>query len=183
MTLINIVSIVIYTRGAPLKEKLQLGAMALIFLVLLYDSPSGLVIYWTMNNVFSLVKNILYGFKRNSGKGGAAEKASEKTHGGWEAYFYGVILLTLLTGAVIPLSVIVSSPEEFVTLTVYKDPLHYAFSSFLIAAGLFIVWFTVRQGQAGVQVVCLAVLRRSAHGFPGLWKGPSDTFVGACVQG
>ena len=143
MTLINIVSIVIYTRGAPLKEKLQLGAMALIFLVLLYDSPSGLVIYWTMNNVFSLVKNILYGFKRNSGKGGAAEKASEKTHGGWEAYFYGVILLTLLTGAVIPLSVIVSSPEEFVTLTVYKDPLHYAFSSFLIAAGSFIVWFTV----------------------------------------
>ena len=31
--------------------------MALIFLVLLYSSPAGLVLYWTMNNVFSLVKS------------------------------------------------------------------------------------------------------------------------------
>lgn len=58
MTLINIVSGAIYTRGMPLKSKIQLYGMALIFLVLLYDSPSGLVFYWTLNNVFSLVKNV-----------------------------------------------------------------------------------------------------------------------------
>ena len=34
--------------------------MALIFLVLLYDSPAGLVFYWTLNNLFSLIKNIFY---------------------------------------------------------------------------------------------------------------------------
>ncbi|GHT78942.1 membrane protein [Spirochaetia bacterium] len=33
--------------------------MALIFLALLYNSPAGLVLYWTANNVFSLAKNIL----------------------------------------------------------------------------------------------------------------------------
>ena len=41
---------------------LECFSMAL-FLVLLYNSPSGLVIYWTMNNLFSLVKNIFYKMK------------------------------------------------------------------------------------------------------------------------
>ncbi|GHV79753.1 membrane protein [Spirochaetia bacterium] len=59
MTGINIVSGAIYTRGFPFKDKIQLYGMAAIFLVLLYNSPAGLVLYWTANNVFSLVKNIL----------------------------------------------------------------------------------------------------------------------------
>ncbi len=60
MTAINIVSGMIYTKGMPLKSKIQLYGMALIFLVLLYESPAGLVFYWTLNNLFSLVKNIFY---------------------------------------------------------------------------------------------------------------------------
>ena len=63
MTLINIVSGMIYTKGLSLKSKIQLYGMALIFLVLLYDSPAGLVFYWTLNNIFSLVKNIFYKLK------------------------------------------------------------------------------------------------------------------------
>ena len=58
MTGINIVSGAIYTKGQPLKDKIQLYGMAVLFLVLLFNSPSGLVFYWTLNNVFSLVKNI-----------------------------------------------------------------------------------------------------------------------------
>ena len=63
MTIINIVSGVLYTRGFPLKEKFQLFGMAGIFLLLLYNSPAGLLIYWTMNNILSLVKNIFYKLK------------------------------------------------------------------------------------------------------------------------
>ena len=63
MTLINIVSGIIYTKGMPVKSKIQLYGMALIFLVFLYSSPSGLVFYWTLNNLFSLVKNIFYRLK------------------------------------------------------------------------------------------------------------------------
>jgi YidC/Oxa1 family membrane protein insertase len=63
MTIINIIAGAIYCRGFPLKDKIQLYAMAVIFLVLLYTSPSGLVLYWTMNNIFSLVKNVFYKFK------------------------------------------------------------------------------------------------------------------------
>ena len=58
MTLINIISGMIYTRGLDLKDKLQLYITAGVFLVLLYNSPSGLVFYWTLNNIFSLLKNI-----------------------------------------------------------------------------------------------------------------------------
>ncbi len=63
MTVINIVSGIIYTKGHPIKEKIQIYALALIFLVLLYHSPAGLVFYWLLNNVFSLLKNIFYKLK------------------------------------------------------------------------------------------------------------------------
>ena len=63
MTAINCVSSAIYLKGFPLKDKIQTYGMALIFLVLLYNSPSGLVVYWTCNNIFSLVKNIFYKLK------------------------------------------------------------------------------------------------------------------------
>lgn len=64
MTLINFISGYIYTKGLPLKNKVQLYGMAIVFLVLLYNSPSGLAFYWTLNNVFSMLKNIYYRFKR-----------------------------------------------------------------------------------------------------------------------
>lgn len=60
MTIINVVAGLVYTKGFLLREKIQLFGMALLFLVLLYTSPSALVLYWTLNNIFSLVKNIIY---------------------------------------------------------------------------------------------------------------------------
>ena len=59
MTLINVISGMIYAKNFGLKDRIQLYGMSVIFLVLLYHSPSGLVLYWTMNNIFSLAKNIL----------------------------------------------------------------------------------------------------------------------------
>ena len=67
MTLINVLSSAIYLKGFPLKTKVQLYGMAGFFLVFLYNSPAGLVFYWTLNNLFSLVKTIFYKIK-NPGK-------------------------------------------------------------------------------------------------------------------
>ncbi len=64
MTLFNIIASVLFLKGAPLKSKIQLYAMALFFLIFLYTSPSGLLFYWTLNNLFSLIKNIFYKFKQ-----------------------------------------------------------------------------------------------------------------------
>ena len=64
MTVINCISGAIYSKNLDLKDKAQIYGIAAVFLVLLYNSPSGLVLYWTMNNVFSLVKNIFYLLKK-----------------------------------------------------------------------------------------------------------------------
>ncbi len=63
MTVVNLISSVIYTKGLPLRSKIQLYGMAALFLILLYQSPAGLVLYWTLNNVFSLVKNLFVKMK------------------------------------------------------------------------------------------------------------------------
>jgi YidC/Oxa1 family membrane protein insertase len=60
MTLVNGISGTVYAAGLSIKEKIQLYGMALLFLALLYNAPSGLVLYWLLNNIFSLLKNIYY---------------------------------------------------------------------------------------------------------------------------
>ena len=65
MTFFNIISGIIYTKGFPVKDKVQTYGLACIFLVILYKSPSGLVFYWTLNNLFSLLKNVFMKLVKN----------------------------------------------------------------------------------------------------------------------
>ncbi len=64
MTCINLLSGAVYTKGFTWKQKAQIYVLALVFLVLLYQSPSGLVLYWTMNNFYSLCKNLVTKYVR-----------------------------------------------------------------------------------------------------------------------
>jgi len=63
MTLINCIAGAIYTNNLSMRDKIQVYGIAFIFLILLYNSPAALVLYWTLNNIFSLVKNIFYKLK------------------------------------------------------------------------------------------------------------------------
>ncbi len=144
MTLINIVSGMIYTRGMPLKSKVQLYGMALIFLVLLYNSPAGLVFYWTLNNVFSLLKNIVEKLFRKRRAPEKAKKPAKPENRHLRGAFFGaVILLTILTGLLIPSAVIHASPAEFVEMDAFRNPLSFVFSAFLLAAGTFLLWCVI----------------------------------------
>lgn len=67
MTAINLVSGAVYAKEASFREKIQIYVLAAVFLVLLYNSPSGLVFYWILNNLFSLAKNVIKKMK-NPGK-------------------------------------------------------------------------------------------------------------------
>lgn len=60
MTLVNILAGIIYTKNLSQRETFQVWMIAIIFFVILYDSPSALVLYWTFNNIFSLAKNAIY---------------------------------------------------------------------------------------------------------------------------
>ena len=197
MTAINIISGMIYSKDAPLKTKIQIVVLALVFLVLLYPSPSGLVIYWTMNNVFSLCKNIVMKHVKNKKRFlfGTAVFFSvvfiiySVVLGKWSAAFnvsdyetvavyvfialFPLILLVLrskrirkvipaaagkvsgtdfylLSGAltaffglVVPMAVIFSSPQEFINVFYYRNPLTFVLTTFLTYAGLFLVWGSI----------------------------------------
>lgn len=139
MTVINIISGFIYTKGLPLKSKVQTFLIAAVFLVLLYNSPSGLVFYWTLNNVFSLVKNII--------ADKAAPKASKSSHARKEntkahtaAFFASAAFLAILTGLYIPSGVLQVSTEEFINTSLLFSPNDLVFQSAVLAVGIFVLW-------------------------------------------
>ena len=57
MTAANVASVLVYADSR--RARVQGLSLAAIFLVLLYRSPSGLVLYWTTSNVFSWIRNLV----------------------------------------------------------------------------------------------------------------------------
>lgn len=57
MTLLNVGAALLY--GTDRSKRIQSFVLAAMFLVLLYGSPAALVLYWTCNNAFSLVRNFI----------------------------------------------------------------------------------------------------------------------------
>ena len=138
MTVINIISATIYNRTEGFKDKLKTYAMALIFLVLLYNSPSGLTFYWTLNNVFSLIKNIVYRFipKREAKKKPFVKDSAF-------GFLSSTALLAVLTGLYIPTTVIKSSVHEFIDIVKLENPINYIIICFITALGFFVLWLGI----------------------------------------
>ena len=156
MTLINVVSGVLYLKGFPLKTKVQVYGVALVFLVLLYASPSGLVFYWTLNNVFSLVKNIVYRLKKSTRESHILHKNRNKHRQGTrelqpdgKLFLLGSVFLAILLGLLIPSVFISVSPLEYVDVNYFHNPLWYIVNSFCMAAGTFLIWMRVFYWLAG----------------------------------
>lgn len=204
MTLINVVSSALYLKGFPLKTKLQLYGIALFFLVFLYGSPSGLVFYWTLNNLFSLVKNIFYKlrnpqkalrflcavaglallifggtiFNLNSLKKHAVvtivalllllpvhfpalkravrfPEKQDQPQPNKKLFLLGSVFLTMLIGLLIPSVFIAASPQEYVDISYFHNPLWYLVSSLTMAAGTFLIWMRVFYWLASSKLKCL----------------------------
>ena len=213
MTLINFISSTIYTRGYKFKEKWQLYVIAIVFLVLLYKSPAGLVFYWTLNNLFSLLKNVFMravhltkkqqgvalsligvavfafmigrapygriskahslalGFavfavlsipaiknliadikEKRAAEGRAPNRALSAITGfipkaisrcDKKIFILSAAVLSVLIGALIPLSVISSSPTEFLNLGNSDTPFGFILHTLPVAIGFFILWLGV----------------------------------------
>ena len=147
MTMINIVSGIIYTRKLTVRDKVQVYGVAVIFLILLYKSPSGLVLYWMMNNIYSLCKNVflkLVKFKKRQCRNSAvSQKITEYTEkiDCKNVVIWELIFMTILMGAMIPLSVISSSSSEFVIGN--SGPQRIIIRNVCIYAGFFLVWFPI----------------------------------------
>ena len=149
MTGINILSSLLYLKGFPLKSKIQVYAMAAFFLVFLYNSPACLVFYWTLNNLFSLGKNICYRLFR--GRTPAREKKvrpKKEWNPDKKTFYMGCGFLTVLIGVLIPSAYLAASPQEYVDLSHFVHPLWFLAASAAMAAGTFLLWLPVFYGLA-----------------------------------
>ena len=64
MTAVNLAGAYFYARRLPKREGYQMVMVAGVFLVLLYNAPSGVLLYWTCNNIFSFFKYLIVYLKR-----------------------------------------------------------------------------------------------------------------------
>ena len=117
-------------------------AIATVFLVLLYNSPSGLVFYWTLNNLFSLGKNI-------AGKICKAvfEEKKELQSGAFDRgatllFFLSSATLAILSGVMIPSDVISKNPLEIINRFTETpvNPAVYVLRSAVLSFGVFLLW-------------------------------------------
>jgi YidC/Oxa1 family membrane protein insertase len=145
MTVINIIAGFIYTEKGAIKDKIKLVAIALVFLVLLYNSPAGLVFYWTLNNVFSLGKNIVTLIWKPKPEAKLKKENLALDKKSASVFMISCAALTVLTGVMIPSDVVVQNPAEMTNTfsTNPHSPLLYILNSTLIAAGLFMIWVPV----------------------------------------
>ena len=144
MVLTGIISGMFYTRKQPLKAKILLCGIAIAIFVILYNSPAGLVIYWIMNNVFSLFKGIvgqLFNKKLTSGTSANSEIRNTKNEN--ISFGIGVFFLLLLVGCIIPSNLIRLSVAEFIDTNSMTNPIIYVMYSCFLAIGTFVVWFGI----------------------------------------
>ncbi len=139
MTAINIISGTIYSKDLDIKAKIQLYVTALVFLVLLYNSPSGLVLYWTLNNVFSLVKNIVMKLVPASKKP-RREKTYKKDKLDTVIFVLYALGISTLIGLLIPSDYLVRSVENYMWNYRFENMSYYLWISFFIGLGFFLVW-------------------------------------------
>ncbi len=152
MTLMNLASILAYTKGQGFRSRMQMYLLAGLFLVLLYRSPSGLVLYWLMNQVFSFLKNVVMKVLPGRDATGRTKEEEHPGAGGSERqgmlilYLIACVLAVLMTGVLIPSAVLADSPTEFVNVSDILHPMDYIKNAAGIAAGVFFVWSGILYG-------------------------------------
>ena len=145
MTAINIISGAVYAKELSTKNKIQIYGIALVFLVLLYKSPSGLVLYWTFNNLFSFVKNIVMKVVKHpqTKKKSIYEQIINNKFFDIDSKLFVVcagLLLTIIVGYLIPTDIIESSTEDFINIVYFSNPLRYVWPALCISFGTFMFW-------------------------------------------
>ncbi len=152
MTLVNLVSAFVYTQQLTRRDKIQLYVLALVFLVALYASPAALVLYWTLNNVFSLVKNMVYAvLSKKESVVVPISRTSEKDSGAG-LYAASVLALCLAVFLYAPILFYASDPTLFsapfettlsALMVVFWGGLIVFYALWRLIGGRFKKWLTV----------------------------------------
>ena len=143
MTLINTLSVYVYTSDMDRKDKFRSYAIAIIFFFLLYNSPSGLMLYWTANNLFSLIKNIV--LKHNPPQKKKIQPPDSDTRRTTVITWLLLLSLTILLGGTVPANLVASSGYEMVNVGVNTPPINYVLFTLQVYGGLFLFWGIILQ--------------------------------------
>lgn len=141
MTILSIISNVLYIKihnqmkNSDNSDTIQnnhneLYIMTIIFFIILYNSSSGLVIYWIFNNIYNILKTFVHNAKDNS-----------KISSVYKIEYTDFIAVVLL-GLLIPSQVIKASPIEFIETSIYKNPIYYIINTFSFYLGC-ILWINL----------------------------------------
>ena len=139
MTAVNILAALIYCKRLSDSSFMQSVVIAFIFLILLYKSPAGMVLYWLSNNLFTLLKNIVISFKKRNGSVRYIESVEQDIKDTKITIWIHLAFL-LFMGVVIPANTIASSPTDFIDIYHYVSPFYYIGVTFLSYLGLFILY-------------------------------------------
>ena len=152
MTIINIISASIYTKNFKIKDKISSFALPILFLIILYNSPSALVIYWTLNNIFSLIKIIYLKNKniniKNNANNNISKELTNKDNinkvntNNDKTKINNIVIcllisISLFLGIIIPSLTIKASPDEFDS--VYYSAFSFISNTFIVFLG-FSLW-------------------------------------------
>ena len=127
-----------------------LGMPLFIYSAFIYDTPSLkkrlLLIFIALLFMLPLALNII---KSRVNINKASEKLEKiignvpnSEHQG-KLFLMGTIFLTVLVGLLIPSNFIAASPQEFVDITYFHNPVWYIVGSLALAAGTFLIWLRV----------------------------------------
>ncbi|HSE59009.1 MAG TPA: YidC/Oxa1 family membrane protein insertase [Nitrospiraceae bacterium] len=81
MTGLNVAAAFVYTKTLNRAEQIQPLVLAAVFLVLLYTAPSGLLLYWTFNSLFSLLRIVAYAQREGRFSGLVGDSRADDTEG------------------------------------------------------------------------------------------------------
>ena len=145
MTAVNLLS-AYTTRGFSKRDRLQAIGIAVLFLVLLYKAPSALLIYWTCNNLWTLLGNIKEIVFAKQGISAPKFTIKGRKLGDWianaPAALYIFFALAATVCVLVPSDVyLVNAKELWFPLT---DMLKYLVpSAFVVFAVLAVIYFII----------------------------------------
>ncbi len=186
---IRLLTCILLIREVSGCNRVLIVGKTVFLLVLMYNAPAGMSVFWILNSMISLLVHIscrsnrrrtifaylsgLFGiaiciamvishpdskrelllffsaafflilisfflFQQKRGTGFQIPIASTKEH---VLFICSCACLTLLTGGLIPSSVIQASPAEFIEVLDLHSPIRYVLMALITAFGLFMFWF------------------------------------------
>ena len=139
MTLFALASAWLQTRGKSVFCRVLYVCAHLIILIFFREAPSGFALFWTGNRLLSLGALLLSAARKQRQENPRVPRILRGSP--HPAAFAGCALaLAVLTGLLVPSTLLAASPQEFIYSIDTLPPVWQVVNTGLLAAGVFLFW-------------------------------------------